>query len=261
MKKLISIILSVAIAAALCVGAQARLVGDIDSNGKVTSADALSVLQYSVGSLSNINTKYADVNGDGHVNSNDALTILQICVGSYKGDVEVDDGLVTSYKADKIDPIMKSGKYTMKTIIDNNGKPTPTMLEVNGANIAATIVYEAITMRFLILDGKGYMVFPTMKVYSEMSEPIDIDMSQSKDSTYIGSEYVTTNGVKYVCEHYKSSDGATSDYYFLNGEWKMFSSTADGETLTQEITAFYTGVDESSFSLKGLTKVNLDNLI
>lgn len=58
--------------------------GDVNTDGKINSNDALVVLQYSVGSvnLSSEQKKLADVNKDNKINSNDALKILQYSVGS-----------------------------------------------------------------------------------------------------------------------------------------------------------------------------------
>lgn len=58
------------------------VVGDTDMNSKVNSADALVVLQYSVGSrtLGPARKLSADLNSDGIINSADALAILKIAV-------------------------------------------------------------------------------------------------------------------------------------------------------------------------------------
>ncbi len=58
--------------------------GDVNKDGKINSADALLVLQYSVGSATLDSEKFAlaDVTGDKKVNSADALKILQYSVGA-----------------------------------------------------------------------------------------------------------------------------------------------------------------------------------
>lgn len=59
------------------------LVGDVNADGRINSADALFVLEFSVGKrdLSDSQQKMADVNGDSKINSADALAILRIATG------------------------------------------------------------------------------------------------------------------------------------------------------------------------------------
>lgn len=87
--------------------ASAISMGDIDSNGKVTSTDAMLALQYSVGQKTLTTQQFtaADINGDKKVNSTDALLILRIATGldpqpnppqefePYKGTVTADPSL------------------------------------------------------------------------------------------------------------------------------------------------------------------------
>lgn len=58
-------------------------IGDINTNGKINSADALLVLQSSTGVITLTDTQklLADVNEDGKINSTDALLILQYATG------------------------------------------------------------------------------------------------------------------------------------------------------------------------------------
>ncbi len=60
-------------------------VGDVDSDSKISSTDALVVLKASVGStkLSDAQKTVADLDGNSKVNSADALIILKIVVGNY----------------------------------------------------------------------------------------------------------------------------------------------------------------------------------
>lgn len=82
MKKFIAIISALSIAATMTAFASAANLGDVNGDGTVNSADALSVLKYSVGTTDKGFNKYcADVNGDGKINSSDALKILKVSVG------------------------------------------------------------------------------------------------------------------------------------------------------------------------------------
>ena len=59
--------------------------GDVNSDGRINSSDALGILKYSVGSNpSDFNAELADITGDGRINSSDALFVLQVSVGSIK---------------------------------------------------------------------------------------------------------------------------------------------------------------------------------
>lgn len=58
-------------------------VGDVNSDGRISAADALTVLQFSAGlvSLNEDAKEKSDVNRDGRINAADALSILQISAG------------------------------------------------------------------------------------------------------------------------------------------------------------------------------------
>ena len=82
MKKFIAVLSALSLSAALTVGASAATLGDVNKDGAINSADALGVLQYSVGiENKGFDRESADVNGDGTINSSDALKILKVSVG------------------------------------------------------------------------------------------------------------------------------------------------------------------------------------
>ena len=60
-----------------------RMLGDVNNDGEVTSADALAILKHSVGmeKLKGVDLLAADINGDGDVTSADALLALKRSVG------------------------------------------------------------------------------------------------------------------------------------------------------------------------------------
>lgn len=126
MKKIIAVLSALSVAAALSVGASAANPGDVNGDGKVNSADALCVLQYSVGmNVKSFNKSTADVNRDGKINSMDALKILRHTVG-----IELIDGFVPSSRQEILDfyntALTNSYKQTVriKTVTDDVCKYT-----------------------------------------------------------------------------------------------------------------------------------------
>lgn len=260
MKKIISAVLALSMTFLMSVCAYARLVGDVNRNGSVNSSDALEVLRYSVGSIMEIDILMADIDKNGEINSGDALRILQIAVGSYTGELEVEDELVTSYKKDVIDPIVKTGKYTISTFMVSDGDTVPAVIMVNGNNMSIDMKFADedldVNCRALFLDGNIYLIFPILRVYGTINNMSAPSIIGKDTEEYVKSEYYELNGEKYVREIYKSSDGSVKKYYFLDGVWKATETiAADGTTSTQNINDFKAGVVESNFSLKGYFKV------
>jgi hypothetical protein len=263
-KKFISVLLVISIVFAFAVSASARYLGDINSDGKVNSSDALAVLQYAVGSIKTIDKAAADVNGDGGINSSDALLILQTSVGKYKP-IEMPDDFKTSYKADVVDPIMSTGRYTLKTEVMADGKQGIVTIMVRDGDICVDTETGGMFVRLLCLDNKTYMVFPdfvkvpvvgtTYGIYMESDKEITANVGNAADAKYVKSEKVKVDGVEYVCETYELSDGTISNYYFKDGKWKMLGTTENGETNIQKITEFKKGVNDKNFSLDGYVKV------
>lgn len=265
MKKILSVVMAFALISTLTVSAQARLVGDVNHDKTTNSADALLVLSYAVGTISEIDKVMADVNCDKNINSADALCILQISVGSYEGDLEVpDDILVTSFKKDKFDPIIQSGKFTISTTVQDSDKTVPTVISVNSNDLCAEMNYSAMSLRMLVTGGHCYLIFPTLKIYGETSSVPTLSFTTTAKETYVKSEYGTEDGKKCIREYYTYDDGSQRIYTFLeNGELKKIETTdKNNKKTTQNITSLSSTVDESKFSLKGFIKVgDLDKYI
>lgn len=262
MKKAFSVFLALIFAFSLSAVASARLVGDIDSSGMVNSSDALRILRYTVGQITEISTS-SDINGDGRVNSTDALIALKIAVGSYDGELETDGEQATSFKRDTVDPIINTGKFTLKTQTEGEDGVSTVTLMVNGNDICAETVNDKITARVLVLGSETYIVIPDfimsgVGVYSEYDGDFNVNVGGDGDAQYVASEFVIVDGEQLVCETYELSNGSVSKYYFKNGSWVMLSVEADGVTTTQKVLNLKKGVTQSYFSLNGLIKINLD---
>lgn len=277
MKKIISILLALVTASSLfAVSASARVLGDVNSDGKVNSNDALQILLYAVGSASSLNPAYADVDGNGTINSADALKALMISVGNYDGPTEVD------LKPEIINPIVTSGKYTLSVNViekDDSGTVSemPVTMMVNGNDIciATTITYEGTTLnaRLLIADGKAKIVLPdyylTVIIPEEYLDGMDLgsidfgSLDFSGDQTYVSSRFVTEKGKKYTVDSYKDAYGSITDYYFLNGKWaKSCNVDSKGNIISsREVTEFKKGVTSKYFSTLGTVEITLQELM
>ena len=142
MKKFIAILSAVSLAAALTVGASAATLGDVNGDGAINSADALGVLQYSVGIENKGFIKAnADVNGDGTINSSDALKILKVSVGLETIDKSKKE--VVEYYNNALKKTYAQAKRAKVTTDDSgtysiNGKESP--IKSNPASIEAEFV-------------------------------------------------------------------------------------------------------------------------
>lgn len=268
LKRTISAIIAVSTAFSLGLTAQARFVGDVNKDNSVNSSDALEVLSYSVGKIDKIDETRADVNEDKLINSSDALLILQISVGTYKGALEINDDIANTLKAQNVDPVIKSGKFTIETSVESDGSSIPTTIMVDGNNMSTDLTVDTeiplvgkIPVRLLVLDGKCYLLVPSIKLYTESSTVPEISFTSSSKETFVKSENVKIGLKTYVCETYSYDDGTTRKYYFYNNEWKISETISEEKTTKQTINSFKTGVDKSHFSLDGYTKGNLGNIL
>ena len=262
MKRFVSLFIVIIMVFTCSVCASARLVGDVNSDNKVNSIDALLILRKSVGFNDGANEKYMDANGDGRINSLDALIVLMIAVGSYEGELEVKD----SYKAQLIDPILATGEFTITTEVESEGTVVTAEIMVKGKDMCVNTVSKGVTIRMLHLSGKTYLVIPmemllSKGIYGEVDKDMDVNIGSPAKVTYIKSERVNVDGVEYIRESYRQTDGTVSYYYFKDGKWVFLGAEEDGVMELRRITDFKKGVDSSYFSLSGYREADLSGLL
>lgn len=259
MKKIIALSLALVMALSMCIGASATIVGDANKDGKINSVDALEVLRYAVGSETSISPRLADMNADGKTNSTDALLILQVAVGLKESTT---DAKVTNYKETKIDPVIKSKKFTMETSVTEDGVTYPMTIMIDGNNLCVEMSVNGIKARLLLLNGKAYCAFPLLFAYTEVTMddiPSLDDFGFETKTVYVYTVNEVIGGKTYEKEMYLSEDGKTQyNYYFLNGEWKYLETVTRSGREMQPITGFKAGVNASYFSLSGMMKVDID---
>lgn len=103
---------------------------DVDKDEKVTSSDALLILQNVVGVDNTLDVQSADADNDGKITSSDALVILQYVVGIYNEENLVWE-IEPSIEADNIYPLI-SRKYNSRYFSDNGYNYKYSIIEQNG---------------------------------------------------------------------------------------------------------------------------------
>lgn len=258
MKKIISAVLAVLIISSFAVFAQARSLGDVDNDGNVNSADALTILKYAVGMKDDENKKYADIDLNGLVNSVDALAVLKIAVGMYDKIENIEGPFC---KSDYIDPIINTGNYSMEmgSIAYNSES-----VIVKGEDSAYVIDSNWFEEIALFKDGKNYYVLPEYRKFSEV--PVTTNITENirsyfNDLTFVGTTLGTIKQKTYRCEVFTNSSGYICKFYFYGNNFEYLTVTDETGTssiLAAQILSFSGDVDNSIFSLDGYEEMDID---
>ncbi|MBQ8782750.1 MAG: hypothetical protein IJZ57_03140 [Clostridia bacterium] len=246
-----------------------------DKNGEnVTDKNgALVTSQIDFNQVLNEMTK-TTTSGKGSSNNSSSGGLTGSLENSDKNDLleEGDKTSKTSLKAEVIDPIVKTKKYTLDTTIIAQDMEMPMVMCINGKDYAASLDMKmgtlSISARVFSKEGKYYLVIPMFGMYSEVDNETSEDISSpsgdlTASSTYVKSTKVKDGKTTYTCEEYKSSDGKTIKYYFNEkNEWKRWE-VIDGEDISVFVINKFSGtINKSMFEIpKGLKKVDFDAIM
>lgn len=175
----------------------------------------------------------------------------------------------TTLFEDKVQKIIKTGKFTIDMNVTSNGQKMPVKFVFDKDRMYASITTNGMSFSMLFMDDTAYIILPPTlffgaKYYMEYPDAdssmndmfSSFDQISGNGGKYVGSTKVKDGNVEYICEEYKDDDGNVYKYYFLNDEWKRFEcKTSDGD-MVYEINSFSGKVDTSVFSLKGYTKID-----
>ncbi len=179
----------------------------------------------------------------------------------------------TSLKSKVIDPVVKSKKYTLDTVIVAQGMEMPMVMCINGEEYAASVSLSmgtlSIDARVFSQKGKYFIVIPMLGMYSEINEEDSSDIAGATgdltgSSTYVKSTTVKDGSTTYTCEEYTNKSGDTIKYYFNEkNEWKRWEVVdKDGNISVFKINSFKNTVKKDMFEVpKYLTKVDYDKFI
>lgn len=170
----------------------------------------------------------------------------------------------TTLMKTKIEPVLKSGTYTIKGSIKAEGQSLNTTVAFrNKAQEYSVIVaLGAFSVKVFSVGGKYYMALPMFAKYAEVTQDEMGDMDEMtesfkpNDATYVKTTTVKDGKTTYTCEEYKT-DTSTVKYYFnANKEWKRMEIIDGEDILVWEITSFSNKAEDSLFSAKGMIKDN-----
>lgn len=183
-KKSIATILSVSILASVSVSVSAAntltILGDVDSNQIVDSADAMKLLQYleSGGSLNQTQKWAGDVNQDGALNQSDVQLILDYISGKASGFAQ----RVTVSLSDSTLDLTEGTSYTLKATLSKavNGSMKWTSSDSSVASVDSNGTVKALKAGQTVITVEifnGMTASCTVKVTEDKSTRWGIDVS------------------------------------------------------------------------------------
>lgn len=173
----------------------------------------------------------------------------------------------TTLFEDKVQKVLKTGRFTIDMSVTSNGTKMPMKLAFDKDRMYASFNMNGMQAGIIYMDNKAYILFPNLfnqKTYMEypdaddsMKEVFDsFNKVSDNDGEYVGSSKVKVGSKTYTCEEYKGKDGTVFKYYFDGKDWKRYECISDEGSMVYEINAFSGKVDDSLFSLKGYTKID-----
>ena len=228
-----------------------------DGSAVTSKLDSSALMEADEKMMGETTTKKGSSSGNSSTKKNDTTTKVSGGTGSSSKDL-LDDGTKTNktnLKEKVIDPVIKSGTFTVECNLIADSVSMPTTLAFRGNDFSFTVKMSGLDFRVFSNNGKYYLALPSLGRYGEIDKETFGDFSSSteimnKKATYVKSTKVKNGSETYTCEEYKASDGTIIKYYFNSkNEWKRWE-TIDGDTVgVFVINSFGKGAKSSLFEI------------
>lgn len=163
----------------------------------------------------------------------------------------------TTLREDVVLKQFKDGKFTLKMKLkSSSAEEMPMTVASDGNKLAADVTMKGASIRLLIQEDGVYAVLPSAKLYikytsDEIGGLEDLKNLANTNDSFVSSTKVKLDGKDATCEEYKTEDGTTMKYYFVNNEWKRMETISGEDVAIYEIESLSSKVDNNLFSLKG----------
>lgn len=179
-------------------------------------------------------------------------------------------------RIDKYKKAFLNGTYLMTfTTNDKELGNQPITVAAKNGNVSIDTTLGTIRARMIqqSKSGKTYLLIPSLKKYTELTEEMlgdeSLDLSEMTKgfaqelSQPVKQSTVKMNGKTYNCESTKNSDGTQARYYFDGDKLVQIDTiNPDGSVESVYISKFTTDVPDSLFTIpKGYGYLNLDWLM
>ena len=182
-----------------------------------------------------------------------------------EGETIIDDHL--SKEAD----IFLKGKYCIDGTIYTDGQALPVLLSIDGKNLQFSVNYSGIYFSILVLDGVTYMILPSEKQYTKLSDTLisamglenfsmdELQMTLNEEETdaSISKFAVTINGENGICNVYAFDDTVVK-LYSIGDRLIQIESFDKNENMSMQIDveSITDQIPADQLTLKGLSEAS-----
>lgn len=172
--------------------------------------------------------------------------------------------------------LFRTNRYYLEGTIYSGDQKMPVILATDGKNIQLTATMSGISFGVLVLDDTTYVIQPSSKVYTELSDLLvktlgidDLNVSEfqgmgegENENSVVKQTAVTINGDAGVCTDFIYDDTSIK-LYSIGDKLIQVESLDEKGNISMQIVVDYISaqIPSDQLTLKGLTKTNIPSFL